>query len=49
MTSVYLKKFYPKNLLKRKTEVLREVTFGTRLPIILTPWKFQGLEFQSVQ
>ena len=30
-------------------EVLREETFGTRLPIILTPWKFQGLESQSVQ
>ena len=37
------------DLLKRKREVLREETFGTRLPIILTPWKFQGLEFQSVQ
>ena len=35
--------------LKRKREALREERFGTRLPITLTPWKFQGLEFQSVQ
>ena len=34
---------------KAKKAVLLEGKFGIRLPVILTPWKFQDLKLPSAQ